>query len=175
MLVWFRLELQVAFKSAFLQVKLNSLLLGNCNIRKPEVVFQCFLSKQGTNFSQKDDTFINPYLLYFASFVYFYWTIVLRNKYQAFFLCSKTRQRFSPVIRPSGESFSFTPFHSRILLRNHGQNQRHSTSIKPENLKKYQDSYHCGRWLHHHNSRGFHVRFYSVKQSLTPTTYFFMF
>ena len=42
-------------------------------------------------------------------------------------------------------------------------------------VKKYQDSYHCGRWLHHHNSRGFHVRFYSVKQSLTPTTYFFMF
>ena len=42
-------------------------------------------------------------------------------------------------------------------------------------VKKYQDFYHCGRWLHHHNSRGFHVRFYSVKQSLTPTTYFFMF
>ena len=42
-------------------------------------------------------------------------------------------------------------------------------------VKKYQDSYHCGRWLHHHNSRGFHMRFYSVKLSLTPTTYFFMF
>ena len=42
-------------------------------------------------------------------------------------------------------------------------------------VKKYQDSYHCGRWLHHHNSRSFHVGFYSVKQSLTPTTYFFMF
>ena len=42
-------------------------------------------------------------------------------------------------------------------------------------VTKYQDFYHCGIWLHHHNSRGFHVRFYSVKQSLTPTTYFFMF
>ena len=42
-------------------------------------------------------------------------------------------------------------------------------------VKKYQDSYHCGRWLHHLNSRGFHMRFYSVKQSLTLTTYFFMF
>ena len=38
-------------------------------------------------------------------------------------------------------------------------------------VTKYQDYYHCGRWLHHHNLRGFHVRFYSVKQSLTLTTY----
>ena len=43
-------------------------------------------------------------------------------------------------------------------------------------IMKYQDFYHCGRWwLHHHNSRGFHMRLYSVKQCLTPTTYFFMF
>ena len=39
-------------------------------------------------------------------------------------------------------------------------------------VKKYQDSYHCGRSFHHHNSRGFHVQFYPVKQSLTPTTYY---
>ena len=25
-------------------------------------------------------------------------------------------------------------------------------------VKKYQDSYHCGRWLHHHNSQGFFKR-----------------
>ena len=56
----------------------------------------------------------------------------------------------------------------RIFL---SQNMTHRIRV----VKKYQDSYHCGRWLHHHNSRGFHVRFYSVKQSLTPTTYFFMF
>ena len=30
-------------------------------------------------------------------------------------------------------------------------------------------------WLHQHNSRGFHVRFYPVKQCLSPTTYFFTF
>ena len=71
--------------------------------------------------------------------------------------------------------------------------QRHQTLIRRKTLRfprsflsqdvthrirvvtKYQDFYHCGRWLHHHNSRGFHVRFYSVKQCLTPTTYFFMF
>ena len=29
--------------------------------------------------------------------------------------------------------------------------------------------FHC-RWLHHHNSRGVHERYYSIKQSLTPTT-----
>ena len=29
--------------------------------------------------------------------------------------------------------------------------------------------FHC-RWLHHHNSRGFHVRFYSMEQSSTPMT-----
>ena len=40
-------------------------------------------------------------------------------------------------------------------------------------VKKYQDFYHWCRWLHDHNSLGFHVRFYSVKQCLTPTTYFF--
>ena len=140
-LVWFRLELQVIFKSAFPRVKLNSFTpLGYCNIRKHEVVFQCFLSRQGTNFSQENDISIYPYLLYFVSFVYFYWTTMLRNKYQAFFtateklLFSKIKQRFSPVIRPSGESSSFTPFHPRILLCNHGQNQRHSPSIKPEKM-----------------------------------------
>ena len=35
---------------------------------------------------------------------------------------------------------------------------------------KYQDFYHCGRWLHRRNLRGFHVRLYSMKQSLTLTT-----
>ena len=36
----------------------------------------------------------------------------------------------------------------------------------------YQDSYYCHIQLHHHNSRGFHVRFYPIKhlQSLTLTT-----
>ena len=29
--------------------------------------------------------------------------------------------------------------------------------------------FHC-RWLRHHNSPGFQLRFYSLKQSLTPTT-----
>ena len=51
------------------------------------------------------------------------------------------------------------------------QNVTHRIQV----VTKYQDFYHCGIWLHHHNSRGFHVRFYSVKQCLTPTTYFFMF
>ena len=37
-------------------------------------------------------------------------------------------------------------------------------------VSKYHDFYHCRRCLHHHNSRGFHVRFYSMKQSLTLTT-----
>ena len=32
-------------------------------------------------------------------------------------------------------------------------------------FKKYHDFYHCGIWLHHHNSLGFHVRLYSMKQS----------
>ena len=40
-------------------------------------------------------------------------------------------------------------------------------------VTKYQDFYHCGRWLHHHNSRGFHVRLCKVKQSSTATTYYF--
>ena len=38
-------------------------------------------------------------------------------------------------------------------------------------VTKYQDFYYCCRWLHNHNSRGFHVRFYSVKQFLTLTTF----
>ena len=42
--------------------------------------------------------------------------------------------------------------------------------IEYQTVTKYQDFYHCGRWLHHHNSWGFHVRFFSVKQSLTLTT-----
>lgn len=92
MLVWFTLEHQVIFKSAFL--KLNWLFHStgefSCNIRKPEVVFKCFLSKQGTNFSQEDDTFIYPYLPNFVSFVHFYWTTVLRNKYQALLRQLKT-------------------------------------------------------------------------------------
>lgn len=140
---WFGLHWNFKSFSSQLFLKLNltlSLHWGIVIIWKPKVVFQCFLSKQGTNLSQEDDTFIHPYLPYFVSFVYFYWTIVLRNKYQAFatatekLLFSKTGQRFSPVIKPSGESSSFTPFHPRILLRNHGQNQRHSTSIKPEKM-----------------------------------------
>ena len=32
-------------------------------------------------------------------------------------------------------------------------------------FKKYHDFYHCGKWLHHHNSQGFHVRLDSMKQS----------
>ena len=39
-------------------------------------------------------------------------------------------------------------------------------------VTKYLDFYHCGRWLRHQHSRGFHVRFCSVKQCLTPITYF---
>ena len=34
----------------------------------------------------------------------------------------------------------------------------------------YQDFYYCHIWLYHHNSRGFHVRFYPMKQSFTLTT-----
>ena len=141
---WFGLHWNFKSFSSQLFLNLNLTLSLRCQgiviIRKPEVVFQCFLSKQGTKSSQEDDTFIHPYLPYFVSFVYFFWTIVLRNKYQAFatatekLLFSKTSQTFSPVIRPSGESSSFTPFHPRILLHNHGQNQRHSTCIKPEKM-----------------------------------------
>ena len=29
-------------------------------------------------------------------------------------------------------------------------------------VTKYQDIYNCGRLLHHHNSQGFHVRFYPM-------------
>ena len=29
-------------------------------------------------------------------------------------------------------------------------------------ITKYQDIYNCGRLLHHHNSQGFHVRFYPM-------------
>ena len=32
--------------------------------------------------------------------------------------------------------------------------------------KKRHDFHHCWRWLHHHYSRGYHVRFYLPKQSL---------
>ena len=40
-----------------------------------------------------------------------------------------------------------------------------SEFLKKMWLKKYHDFYHCGRWLHHHNLLGFHVRLYSMKQS----------
>ena len=36
--------------------------------------------------------------------------------------------------------------------------------------KKCYDFYHCCRWLHHHYSRGRHVRFYLMKRSLILTT-----
>ena len=36
--------------------------------------------------------------------------------------------------------------------------------------KKYPDFRHFCRWLYHHYSRGCHMRFYSMKQSLTLTT-----
>ena len=36
--------------------------------------------------------------------------------------------------------------------------------------KKCHDFHHCRRWLHHHYSRGCHVQFYLMKQSLTLTT-----
>ena len=50
-----------------------------------------------------------------------------------------------------------------------GDSQGNVAHRIPNNYE-YQDFYHCSRWLHHHNSRGFHVRFYSTKQSLTLTT-----
>ena len=36
--------------------------------------------------------------------------------------------------------------------------------------KKCPDFHHCCRWLHHHYSRGCHVRIYLMKQSFTLTT-----
>ena len=36
--------------------------------------------------------------------------------------------------------------------------------------KKCYDFYYCCRWLHHHYSRGRHVRFYLMKRSLILTT-----
>lgn len=153
---WFGLHWNFKSFSSQLFLKLNltlSLHWGIVIIWKPKVVFQCFLSKQGTNLSQEDDTFIHPYLPYFVSFVYFYWTIVLRNKYQAFatatekLLFSKTRQTFSPVIRPSGESSSFTPFHPRILLRNHGQNQRHKHKHKTWENAEFIIDLHLHSWM----------------------------
>ena len=50
-----------------------------------------------------------------------------------------------------------------------GDSQGNVAHRIPNNYE-YQDFYHCNRWLHHHNSRGFHVRFHSTKQSLTLTT-----
>ena len=59
--------------------------------------------------------------------------------------------------------------HSKKLYRaTLSQNVTHQIRV----VKKYQDFYHCGRWLHRHNSRGFHVPFYSVKQSLTLKSWF---
>ena len=46
---------------------------------------------------------------------------------------------------------------------------RYSQQILPVPLPFVISRFHC-RWLHHHNSPGFQLRFYSMKQSLTPTT-----
>ena len=43
-----------------------------------------------------------------------------------------------------------TPRFPRICL---SQSMTHRVRL----VKNYQDFYHCGRWVYHHNSRGFHV------------------
>ena len=90
-----------------------------------------------------------------------------------------------PLSLPVTFGASLTNCQSKIYVSTHQTLIRRKTLRFPRSflsqnvthrirvVKKYNDSY--GRWLHHRNSPGFHVRFYSVKQSLTATTYFFMF
>ena len=85
-------------------------------------------------------------------------------------------KRFLPFFpTPSPLFYLCHPFFARSLTLVPRSLFLNRTETLATQAKKCQDFYHCGRCLHHHNSRGFHVRFYSVKQCLTPTTYFFMF